>query len=78
MGQGVTMISKTFRTTIVREGSICFIPLTFDPRAVFGNVRAPVRVTLNGYTYSPANSVAKNMAIPPLRSSRPRIALRLR
>ena len=39
------MISKTFKTTIVRNGSICFIPLTFDPREVFGKVRAPVKVT---------------------------------
>ena len=45
------MASKTFRTTIVREGSACFIPLTFDPKAVIGKVRAPVKVTLNGYTY---------------------------
>lgn len=45
------MTAKTFRATIVREGSMCFIPLTFDPKAVFGSVRAPVKVTLNGYTY---------------------------
>jgi hypothetical protein len=45
------MASKTFRTTIVREGSVCFIPLTFDPKAVFGKMRAAVKVTLNGYTY---------------------------
>ena len=45
------MNSKTFRTRIVREGSMCFIPLTFDPKPVFGKVRAPVKVTLNGYTY---------------------------
>ena len=45
------MSSKTFKTTIVREGSMCFIPLDFDPKAVFGKARAPVRVTLNGYTY---------------------------
>ena len=45
------MTSKSFRTTIVRDGAACFIPLTFDPRAVFGKVRAPVKVTLNGYTY---------------------------
>jgi hypothetical protein len=45
------MTSKTFKTKIVREGSMCFIPLTFDPKTVFGKVRAPVRVTLNGYTY---------------------------
>jgi hypothetical protein len=43
--------TKTFRTTIVRDGSMCFIPLTFDPKSVFGRVRAPVEVTLNGYTY---------------------------
>jgi hypothetical protein len=35
------MRSKTFRTKIVREGSMCFVPLTFDPKAVFGKVRAP-------------------------------------
>lgn len=43
--------SRTFTTTIVRDGSMCFIPLTFDPREVFGKVRAPVKVTVNGYTY---------------------------
>ena len=42
---------KTFRATIVRDGSACFIPVPFDPRPVFGKVRAPVEVTLNGYTY---------------------------
>jgi len=44
------VVTKTFKTTIVRDGSMCFIPLTFDPKTVFGKVRAPVRVTLNGYT----------------------------
>src|SRR5213593_30972 len=39
------MSSKTFKTTIVREGSMCFIPLTFDPKSVFGKIRAPVKVT---------------------------------
>jgi hypothetical protein len=45
------MNSKTFKTTIFRKGSTCFIALNFDPKSVFGKVRAPVRVTLNGYTY---------------------------
>lgn len=45
------MSSTTFETTIFRNGSTCFIPLNFDPKSVFGKVRAPVRVTLNGYTY---------------------------
>jgi hypothetical protein len=40
--------SKTIRARIVRDGSACFIPLDFDPRAVFGKLRAPVKVTLNG------------------------------
>ena len=30
---------------------MCFIPLPFDPKAIFGKVRAPVKVTLNGFTY---------------------------
>ena len=45
------MASKTFKTTIYRNGSVCFIPVTFDPKPVFGKVRAPVKVTLNGYTF---------------------------
>jgi hypothetical protein len=45
------MTSKTFNATIFREGSMCFIPVGFDPKTVFGKVRVPVRVTLNGYTY---------------------------
>ncbi len=45
------MIAKTFKATILRQGSMGAIPLTFDPKSVFGKVRAPVKVTLNGYTY---------------------------
>ena len=30
---------------------MCFVPVPFDPKALCGKVRAPVRVTLNGYTY---------------------------
>ena len=56
------MASKTFRTKIVREGSSCFIPLTFDPKTVFGHVRVPVKVTLNGYTY---RSTIATMGGPP-------------
>jgi hypothetical protein len=32
------MTSKTFKATIVREGSLCLIPLPFDPKAVFGKI----------------------------------------
>jgi hypothetical protein len=63
------MPSKTFKTTIVREGSMCFIPLTFDPKAVFGTVRAPVKVTLNGYSYRSTIAAMGGPPCVPLRKS---------
>lgn len=64
-------MKKTFRTTIVRDGSTCFIPVPFDPRPVFGKVRAPVEVTLNGYTYrSTIASMGDGPCIPLRRSHR--------
>ena len=63
------MTSKTFKTKIVREGSMCFIPLTFDPKTVFGKVRAPVRVTLNGYTYRSTIAAMGGPACVPLRKT---------
>lgn len=65
------MTSKTFKATIVRDGSMCFIPLTFDPKEVFGRVRAPVKVTLNGYTYrSTIAAMGGPPALPLQRSNR--------
>jgi hypothetical protein len=62
---------KTFKTTIVRDGSMCFIPVPFDPRPVFGKVRAPVKVTLNGYTYrSTIASMGDGPCIPLRRRNR--------
>jgi hypothetical protein len=61
--------SKTFKTTIYRNGGICFIPLGFDPTPVFGKVRAPVRVTLNGYTYRSTIAVMGGPPCIPLRKS---------
>ena len=63
------MTSKTFTATIVRDGAICFIPLTFDPKAVFGKVRAPVKVTLNGYTYRSTIAAMGGPPCIPLRKS---------
>jgi hypothetical protein len=63
------MSSKTFRTTIVRDGSMCFIPLTFDPEPVFGKIRAPVKVTLNGYTYRSTIAAMGGPPCIPLRKS---------
>ena len=63
------MPSKTFRAKIVREGSMCFIPLTFDPKDVFGKVRAPVKVTLNGYSYRSTIAAMGGPPCVPLRKS---------
>jgi hypothetical protein len=60
---------KTFKTTIVRDGSMCFIPVPFDPRPVFGKVRAPVKVSLNGHTYRSTIAAMGNGPCVPLRRS---------
>src|SRR5438046_5060292 len=65
------MTAKTVRVQIVSDGSMCFIPVPFDPKAVFGKVRAPVRVTLNGYTYrSTIASMGEGPCIPLRKSNR--------
>lgn len=48
---------------------MCFIPLDFDPRSVFGKVRAPVKVTLNGYTYRSTIAAMGGPPCIPLRKS---------
>ena len=64
-------MKKTFRTTIFRDGSTCFIPVPFDPRPVFGKVRAPVEVTLNGYRFrSTIASMGDGPCVPLRRSHR--------
>jgi len=63
------MRSKTFTTTTYWDGSMCFIPLTFDPKDVFGKVRAPVKVTVNGYTYRSTIAAMGGPPCVPLRKS---------
>src|SRR3954452_8373504 len=63
------MTSKTLTTTIVRDGSMCFIPLTFDPRPVFGRMRAAVRVTVNGHTFRSTIAAMGGPPCVPLRKS---------
>ena len=59
------MTSKTIRVTIVRDGGMCVVPVPFDPKAAFGKVRAPVRVTLNGYSYRSTIAAMGNVERPP-------------
>lgn len=63
------MPSKTVTVEIFREGSMCFIPVPFDPKEVFGKVRAPVRVTLNGHTYRSTIAAMGGTVCIPLRKS---------
>ena len=63
------MPQKTVTVTIYREGSACFIPVDFDPKAVFGKIRAPVRVTLNGFTYRSTIASMGGFTGIPLRKS---------
>jgi len=65
------MGSKTYKTTIVRDDSMCFIPVPFDPKPIFGKIRAPVKVTLNGYTYrSTIAAMGGPLCVPLRRSNR--------
>src|SRR5215468_9769577 len=65
------MVTKIYKTTIVCDESMSFIPVTFDPKEVFGKVRAPVKVTLNGYTYrSTIASMGEGPYIPLRKSNR--------
>ena len=61
--------SKTFKATIVRKEGMCYIPLTFDPKAVFGKIRAPVKVTLRGYTFRSTIAAMGGPPFIPLRRS---------
>jgi hypothetical protein len=63
------MRTKTFSGTVMLHGSSSFIPLTFDPKEVFGKVRAPVKVTLNGYTYRSTIAAMGGPPCIPLRKS---------
>ena len=63
------MPSKTYRTTLLKDGSMCAIPVPFDPKPTFGKVRAPVRVTLNGYSYRSTIAAMGGPLFIPLRRS---------
>ncbi len=45
------------------------MPVPFDPKAVFGKVRAPVKVTLNGFTYRSTIAAMGGPPCIPLRKS---------
>ncbi|MEK6375776.1 MAG: YdeI/OmpD-associated family protein [Acidobacteriota bacterium] len=63
------MASKTFKTTLLRDGAMSAIPVPFDPKPVFGKVRAPVRVTLNGYNFRSTIAAYGGEFLIPFRTS---------
>ena len=63
------MAAKTVEVTILVHGAMCAIPVPFDPKTVFGKVRAPVRVTLNGYTFRSTIASMGGQTFVPLRKS---------
>ena len=65
----MSVTRKTFKTTIVRDGSMCFIPVPFDPAPVFGKVRAPVVVTVGKHRFRSTIASMGNGPCLPLRKS---------
>lgn len=63
------MTSRTFKVEIQSDGAMSAIPVPFDPKIVFGKARAPVRVTLNGYTYRSTIALMGGPPFIPLRRS---------
>jgi len=63
------MTSKTVEVLIPGNGSMCAIPVPFDPKSVFGKVRAPVSVTINGYTFRSTIARMGGETFIPLRKS---------
>jgi Bacteriocin-protection, YdeI or OmpD-Associated/Domain of unknown function (DUF1905) len=48
---------------------MCAIRVPFDPKAVFGKTRAPVKVTLNGYSFRSTIASMGGEVFVPLRAS---------
>lgn len=60
---------KTFKARIELDGNLCAIPLPFDPKATFSKVRAPVKVTINRYTWRSTVAAMGGPACLPFRRS---------
>ncbi|MFN2445606.1 MAG: YdeI/OmpD-associated family protein [Vicinamibacterales bacterium] len=63
------MAARRYTAKILSDGSMCAIPVPFDPKEVFGKIRAPVKVTVNGYTYRSTIAAMGGPPCIPLRKS---------
>jgi len=65
------MKTRTVNVKLRTDGPMCFVPVPFDPKEAFGKVRAPVKVTLNSYSYrSTIFSMGGAICIPLRKSHR--------
>src|SRR3954463_15384488 len=60
---------KTYTTTLQSGAMMCAVPVPFDPKEAFGKARAPVKVTLNGYTFRSTIAAMGGPPCIPLRRS---------
>lgn len=65
----MSAVVKTFKATVGGDGSMGAIPLPFDPKAVFGKVRAPIKVTINKHTWRSTVAAMGGPACIPFRAS---------
>jgi hypothetical protein len=63
------MAARTYSATLQSDAMTCAVPVPFDPKAVFGKVRAPVKVTVNGYTFRSTIAAMGGPPCIPLRRS---------
>ncbi|NNE10248.1 MAG: DUF1905 domain-containing protein [Gemmatimonadetes bacterium] len=65
------MPSRSFNATLVgvNNNSACAIEIPFDPKETFGKVRAPVVVTIRGYSYKSTIARMSGVTFVPLRKS---------
>lgn len=63
------MTTQIYQCVIIKEGNLTAIPVPFDPKAVFGKVRAPVVVNVDGYEYRSTVSSMNGKVFLPFRKS---------
>jgi hypothetical protein len=67
------VVSRTFQAPVISHNATTMagFEVPFDPKPVFGKTRAPVKVTINGYTYrSTIASYGGRWLLPLRRSNR--------
>ena len=65
----LTIKAKSFEVSITENGNMCAIPVPFDPKVAFGKIRAPVKVTINKFTFRSTISKMSGNTFIPLRKS---------